>query len=106
MRKITPIIFISFLISGKLYSQAIYKSLGGSWNSALSWTLDSGIDGDADGKPDSNDEVIIEGNTINLDINVSCEKLTINALGILNFNTNSRTLTVNTDLTLNDDATM
>ncbi len=74
------------------YQAAIITSTaaGGNWSLGGSW-----IGGNV---PVAGDDVIIQsGSTINLNVNTTCLSLTLN--GILNFNTNNRTLTVLTFLT-------
>lgn len=67
---------------------------GGDWNAGGSWV--GGV------APTATDDVIIaSGATINLTTNQTCATLTINGTGILNFNTNNRTLTVSGTMTMN-----
>ena len=48
------------LVYSNIYSQATYTSQAdGNWSSTGTWTVTSGSDGDSDGIPDSNDDVII-----------------------------------------------
>ena len=97
---------ILVLMSNFSFGQAVYKSLGGNWNTALSWTLESGIDGDLNGIPDSDDDVIIDGNNINQNVNASCKSLVIKNGGILNFNTNSISLNVLNDVTIENNSSI
>jgi len=86
------ILFLMIMfVSVQTFSQATYTSSGdGNWNSSAFWTVTSGSDGDSDGVPDSNDNVIIEHNisvigtracsTLQLNY-VDGKKLTINGNG-------------------------
>lgn len=67
---------------------------GGNWNVGGTWV--GGV------VPLATDDVIIvSGATVNVTTNQTCVNLTINGTGILNFNTNTRTLTVNGTMTMN-----
>jgi hypothetical protein len=93
--------FLIFLfLSSNLFSQAEFVSLGGNWNSSLSWSISSGFD--ADGIPDGDDNVTIINNTINLSVNSACNSLAVSTNGVLNFGTNSRTLIVNSNCTFSE----
>jgi hypothetical protein len=90
MKSILLTVFI--LVTCLNYQAATITSTaaGGNWSLGGSW-----IGGNV---PVAGDDVIIQsGSTINLNVNTSCLSLTLN--GILNFNTNNRTLTVLTFLT-------
>lgn len=67
---------------------------GGDWNAGGSWV--GGVAPIA-----TDDAIIVSGATINLTTNQTIVNLTINGTGILNFNTNTRTLTVNGTMTMN-----
>jgi hypothetical protein len=82
------IITIFYLLSSSyFFSQAVYTSnLTGNLNSSSSWTLTSGTDSDANGIPDSNDDVIVlNSHIITLDATSSIKSLTINSGGTFNF---------------------
>lgn len=67
---------------------------GGDWNVGGTWV--------GGAVPLATDDVIIvNGATVNLTTNQTCVNLTLNGNGILNFNTNTRTLTVNGTMTMN-----
>ncbi|KYG75017.1 hypothetical protein EV198_0460 [Roseivirga ehrenbergii] len=75
------------------FSQGVFVSAsGGSWNSASRWTLISGSD--ADGIPDSNDNVTIQsGYNISISATQACNNLTFNN-GTISFSSNN-TVTIN-----------
>ena len=90
MKKI--LLLLIMFVSGQIFSQATYTSAGDnlSWNGNAMWTLTSGSDGDSDGVPDSNDNVIINHNVTitgsrtvnNLTVNYADgKKLTISGNG-------------------------
>jgi hypothetical protein len=91
----------------RLLAQANFSSLaGGNWNTSGTWTITSGTD--ADGVPDSNDNVSIgAGHVISLNnalpslLIPACNGLTINGSGLLDFPSSLVTLTVNGALTMN-----
>jgi hypothetical protein len=103
MRKIITHFFVfSSLISCQLFAQANFNSntAAGNWSLNTSWTLVSGTD--ADGVPDANDNVtILTGHQVNININAACNNLIQNGTGLINFNTNSCTLAVGGNYTLN-----
>ncbi len=85
-------------------AQGVFESntTGGNWSASGNWTLVSGTD--ADGVPDSNDDVtILSGDQININSNQQCDDLTI--VGTLNFSRNNRTLTVNGNLSMSGTTT-
>lgn len=87
---------ILFLLSAGITEAATITSTGtgGDWNVGASWV--GGV------PPAATDDVIIaSGATINLTTNQTCVNLTLNGTAILNFNTNTRTLTVNGTMTMN-----
>lgn len=69
-------------------------AVGGAWNATSTWA--GGIVPLA-----SDDVIIVSGATVSLTTSQSCKNLTINGSGILNLNTNTRTLTITANLTLN-----
>lgn len=90
------------------YAQAVFHSNKaggpGNWNTAGTWTVFSGSDGD--GIPDSDDDVVvINGDNITVNATAACKSLTIQADGSLGENTlvtvGNFTLTIsnNVDLT-------
>lgn len=110
MRILLVILSLLLLCKG-LYSQGNFESnavppgLSGNWNDATSWTLVSGSDGD--GIPDADDNVTILGtHTIFANVNASCNNLTLDGTGQLNFNLNTRTLTVLGLMTMNGNSTV
>jgi hypothetical protein len=59
-------------------SQAVFTSASsGNWNSSLTWSITSGSDDN--GWPDSNDDVIIDGETVTLTGAVSAKNVTISS---------------------------
>ncbi len=93
---------LSVCLGSPLYSQGIFESNvapSGNWNNAGNWTLISGSD--ADGIPDSDDDVtILAADQINIAAagTTSVDDLTIT--GTLNFSSNNRTLSVGGNLTM------
>src|SRR5688572_9165120 len=89
---------VALLSIEPLFGQATYTSTGAgadNWNATTTWTLTAGVDGDGNGLPDANDNVIIaNGTPVNVNVASACQNLTINGSGILNF-PNSLTLAVN-----------
>ena len=65
---------LTLLVAQAFYSQAVFTSKGGNWNSASNWTLTSGTD--ADGIPDADDAVIIKAHTVTVNVNATCASLT------------------------------
>ena len=65
---------LTLFVAQAFYSQAVFTSKGGNWNSASNWTLTSGTD--ADGIPDADDAVIIKANTVTVNVNATCASLT------------------------------
>ncbi len=87
---------IFLLCSASIAQAATITSTGtgGDWNVGTSWV--GGV------APIATDDVIIaSGATINVTTNQTCVNLTLNGTAILNFNTNTRTLTVNGTMTMN-----
>lgn len=91
----------ALLTISPIFGQATYTSTGvgaDNWNAATTWTLSAGVDGDGNGLPDANDNVIIAtGTPVNVNVGSACLNMTINGSGILNFPSN-QTLTVNGNL--------
>lgn len=78
-----------------LYAQASFQSngTGGRWNNSSSWSF---IGTDADGVPDSDDDVtILSGDVIEIRNNEACDDITV--IGTLDYG-RSRTLTVSGNL--------
>ena len=67
---------------------------GGNWNVGGTW-----VGGVAPLATDN--AIIVNGATVNVTTNETIVNLTLNGNGILNFNTNTRTLTVNGTMTMN-----
>ena len=92
---------LALFVAQAFYSQAVFTSKGGNWNSASNWTLTSGTD--ADGIPDADDAVIIKANTVTVNVNAACASLTTdpdanNTSGLSTTinTTNAAIITVNT----------
>lgn len=80
------------------FGQAIFNSNAatGNWNSAGSWTLISGTD--ANGIPDSDDDVtILDNHNITVNVASAANSVTISSLGTI---TASNTLTVTTSMSV------
>jgi hypothetical protein len=79
MRQITnfsTILMFVLCANTFLSAQGTFTSLAtGNWNAAGSWTLSSGSD--ADGIPDSDDNVTITTHTITLDADAACNNITL-----------------------------
>lgn len=86
------------------FGQGVFQSNGsGSWNSASGWTLVSGSD--ADGIPDSNDDVtIISGHNVSISAAQACNDLTFNN-GTISFSSEN-TLTVNGNVSVMANSTV
>ncbi|MFZ6010471.1 MAG: beta strand repeat-containing protein, partial [Bacteroidota bacterium] len=98
----TPfVLFVTlFAIQVSVAQGTFTSSAAGNWSSTGTWTLSSGSD--ADGIPDSNDDVILAtAIKVNMDGNHSCNNLTMNGTSELDFTTNNRTLFVNGNMTMN-----
>lgn len=65
---------LTLFVAQDFFSQAVFTSKGGNWNSASNWTLTSGTD--ADGIPDADDAVIIKAHTVTVNVNATCASLT------------------------------
>jgi hypothetical protein len=89
------LVFILFSCPFSILAATITSTgAGGDWNVGGSWV--GGV------APAATDDVIIaSGATINVTTNQTCATLTINGTGILNFPTNTRTLTVTGTMTMN-----
>lgn len=93
--------FLGFLLLAvtfsNVYGQATFQSAsGGSWNSSSRWTLLSGSD--ADGIPDSNDNIVLQsGHTISINSNYSVSNVIFNGGGF-SFSGGTRTLTILNDV--------
>ncbi|TND06489.1 MAG: Uncharacterized protein FD123_3527 [Bacteroidetes bacterium] len=77
-----------FALSSELSAITTFTSTGATtpWNSTTSWSQ-SGLPVDADGIPDSNDDVVIAaGTTIGLNTNGFCRTMTIAGTGAFNLN--------------------
>lgn len=92
---------LTLLVAQAFYSQAVFTSKGGNWNSASNWTLTSGTD--ADGIPDADDAVIIKAHTVTVNVNATCASLTTeplanntSGLSTTISTTNAAIITVNT----------
>ena len=98
MRFITFTITLFLLCHFPTFAQAVFETAGSStWNSTSSWTLISGTD--ADGIPDSNDNVTIKsGHSIRITTNEAANNLVFSG-GTIAFNS-TRTLTVNGNVTM------
>lgn len=95
----------SLWAQGNFESRSVPPALSGNWNDNTSWTLVSGTD--ADNIPDADDNVtILTAHTIFVNVTTSCNNLTLEGTGQLNFNTNSRTLTVLGTMTMNGNSTV
>lgn len=96
---------VSFAQSGNFESRAVPPGLSGFWNDVTSWTQVSGTD--ADGLPDADDHVtILTGHTIFVNVNSACADLTLLGTGQLNFNLDTRTLTVNGTMEMRGNSTV
>jgi hypothetical protein len=103
MRKIYLTLALLFFGITILFAQAVFSSnvAAGNWNSAASWSVVSGADGD--GMPDSDDDVYVQsGHAITLTQNESCNDIHIStgtviagtgSEGAINLGTN--TLSIN-----------
>lgn len=91
----------ALLLSISGLSQGTFTSAAAgpnNWTASGSWTLSSGSD--ADGVPDSDDNVIIaNGHTIQINGGAACFNLTLNGSGIITFTSNN-TLAVGGGLTM------
>ncbi len=78
MKKVYLTVVSLFFGTTALFAQAVFSSnvATGNWNSAASWSVVSGTDGD--GMPDSDDDVYVQsGHSITLTQNESCNDLHI-----------------------------
>lgn len=91
-------ILVVILTSGSLFAQGVFQSqTSGPWQAAGTWTLMSGTD--ADGIPDSDDNVtILAAHTV--DVNAASASFNLTITGVLNFPTNSIILAVGGNLTM------
>ncbi len=89
------VVFIFFGLFSTIQSAVITASLtGGNWNVGSTWT--GGV------APAAGDDAIIPaGITVNLTTNQSITNCTVQGTGILNLNTNTRTLTVTGNFIMN-----
>jgi hypothetical protein len=98
---------ILILVLTSVFAQGVFTSTGGTtnWNATTSWTLNSGTD--ADGIPDSNDNVTIAtGHSIDVNVNSACNNLGFAGTGNLNFPTNTRTLAVSGNVIMNGNSSI
>jgi hypothetical protein len=100
MKKVYTILataLLATLFSGQVMGQANFTSrTSGSWAASGSWNLSSGSD--ADGIPDSDDNVTIaDGHTITVSANANCNNLTLNGASS---GTNNTTVTLSGSVTL------
>ena len=105
MKKVSRLLFAFLLISimQSSFGQAVFTSNGsGNWSDPTKWTLNSGTD--ADGVPDSDDDVTIAASqTITLDVNSACNNLTL--LTTIGANLDLATFTLEVIGTLNGPST-
>lgn len=89
------LILLVLAVPGSLAAATISSTgAGGNWNVGATWV--------GGAVPLSTDNaIIVSGATVNLTTNQTIVNLTINGTGILNMNTNTRTLTVNGTFTMN-----
>ena len=86
-----------------LHAQATYTSTGitNNWSQTTTWSMSGPPDGDGNGLPDNNDNVIIANtHTVNVNLGSACSALTLNGSGILNYSANVA-LAVGSNLTMN-----
>lgn len=100
---------IFIFLNGFVFSvhAATYYSRGSNvnWNAPSSWSTSACGGTAATSIPGATDDVIIcSGTEINVNVNASCNNLTIYGTGILDFTTNGRTLTVNGNLVMDGTA--
>ncbi len=102
MKKIILIICIQFVFGSSVFSQNKISNKSSDWSDASAWTP-SGV------PTSTNNVTIADGHTIILDINASCNLLTIGTGGsaTLKFTGNAgRSLVINSHLTVNVNSTL
>ncbi|MCF6128201.1 T9SS sorting signal type C domain-containing protein [Flavobacterium sp. AS60] len=96
----TLLFFMLIFGLNDVIGQANFTASTGSWGTSGTWTLNSGTD--ADGVPDSNDNVTIPvGVTVTLDTNHSCNTLATSGVGATATITGAFTLSITSTITIN-----
>jgi hypothetical protein len=98
VRFILPIILIGYFTKNATAQGVFTTTTSGSWSSVGTWSLSSGTD--ADGIPDSDDDInITAAHNISLTSNVSCKNISVNNI-TATFNAGGFTVTVGGDANL------
>lgn len=99
---------LTLTITFGAFGQGTYSAIkAGDWNDPTTWNLTSGTDDDADGIPDSNDDVIITNFQVNVRTTQSAKSIIISAtsLNVSFFITSAGFLTVANNFTINSSNT-
>lgn len=94
------LLIICFLLFTKVYAQGVFTSAAtGNWNATGTWALSSGSD--ADGIPDSDDDVtILDDHTVTVNVASACNNLSINSDANANMVNATVTISSSQSLTL------
>lgn len=100
----TLVAALVFFFSCSVGYSATFKAKANNvnWNNSASWQLTAGVDLDFDFIPDGDDDVIIEGYTMNINTSVSCKSLKLqnNSSDVTLNIQNGGSLNITGDLTL------